>query len=63
LTYMCIHYLGHPFTPPPHHCPASGQNLFHPLVLSFCWRENIRDVKKDTVFCWFELKIAIQRDS
>jgi hypothetical protein len=28
--------------------PTSRQNLFHPLW--FCWRENIRDNKKDIVF-------------
>jgi hypothetical protein len=28
--------------------PASGQNMFYPLILRFCWRENIRDNKKDT---------------
>jgi hypothetical protein len=26
------------------------QNLFCPLVLQICWRENIRDNKKDIVF-------------
>jgi hypothetical protein len=41
-TYMCIHYLGQPL-------PPSRQNLFHPL-LWFCWRENIRDNKKDIAF-------------
>jgi hypothetical protein len=30
--------------------PASRQNLFCPLVLQFCWRENIRDNKKDIAF-------------
>jgi hypothetical protein len=32
------------------HLPTSGQNLFHSLVLRFCWRENIRDNKKDIAF-------------
>jgi O-antigen ligase len=30
--------------------PASGQNLFHPLVLWFCQRKNIKDIKKNIVF-------------
>jgi hypothetical protein len=42
---MSIHCLFH-LSPPPPQPPASGQNLFHPL-LWFCWRENIRDNKKD----------------
>jgi hypothetical protein len=51
-----------PYPPPPH--PASGQNLLHSLIiLWFYWRENVRDNKKDIAFCWFEIKIAIQRDS
>jgi hypothetical protein len=29
---------------------TSRQNLFHPLVLRFCWRENIRGNKKDILF-------------
>jgi hypothetical protein len=29
--------------------PASRKNLFH-LVLWFCWRENIKDNKKDILF-------------
>jgi hypothetical protein len=37
---MCIHYLGH--------LPLQ-QNLF-PLFLWFCWRENIRDNKKNMAF-------------
>jgi hypothetical protein len=46
---MCIHYLGHLPCPPNLHPPTapSGQNVFCPLVLRFCWRENIRDNKKD----------------
>jgi hypothetical protein len=50
-TYMCIHTLfgllpsSHPPQPP----PASGQNLFCPL-LPFCWRENIGDSKKGIMF-------------
>jgi hypothetical protein len=44
-THMYIHCLGHL----PLH-PASRQNLSCPLVLWFCWRDNIRDNKKDTVF-------------
>jgi hypothetical protein len=46
--HMCTRCLGHPSLPSP--TPASGQNLFCLLVLWFCWRENIRDNKKDTVF-------------
>jgi hypothetical protein len=30
--------------------PPFGKNLFYPLVLWFCTRENIRDNKKDRVF-------------
>jgi hypothetical protein len=30
--------------------PAFGQNLFCPLFLQFCWRENIRDNKKNIAF-------------
>jgi hypothetical protein len=41
---MCIHCLCH--LP----CPTSRQILFHPLLFWFCWRENIRDNKKDIVF-------------
>jgi hypothetical protein len=47
--YICLHvytFFG-PESPP---TPASGQNLFHPLVLWFCWRENIGDSKKDLAF-------------
>jgi hypothetical protein len=44
--HICIHCLDHL-----HHLhPTSRQNLFRPLVLWFCWRENIRDNKKDIVF-------------
>jgi hypothetical protein len=32
------------------HLPASGQKLFRPLVLSFCWRKNITVNKKNTAF-------------
>jgi hypothetical protein len=35
--------------PPPSHL-CSGQKLFHPLFPWFCWRENIRDNKKDKAF-------------
>jgi hypothetical protein len=44
-THMCIHCLGHLCHPP---FPASRQNLFCPLVLWFCWRENI--IIRKTVF-------------
>jgi hypothetical protein len=37
-----------PTTPPPR-STASSQNLFHPF-LWFCWRENLRDNKKDIAF-------------
>jgi hypothetical protein len=40
-THMCIHCLS------PFHFQAEP---FCPLVLWFCWRENIRDNKKDTAF-------------
>jgi hypothetical protein len=33
----------------PHH-PTLEQNLFCPLVFRHCWRENIRDNKKNIVF-------------
>jgi hypothetical protein len=49
---MCIHCLCHltiPLPPPPP-AAASGQSLFYPIVLWFCWRENITDNKKDIVF-------------
>jgi hypothetical protein len=36
--------------PAPSSPRLSGQNLFCPLVLWFCWRENIADNKKDTAF-------------
>jgi hypothetical protein len=49
---MYIDCLGH--TTP---TPTSGQNLFHPLVLWFSWRENIRD-KKD-----IELLLVWHKDS
>jgi hypothetical protein len=39
----CVHIVWAP-------CPASRQNLFHLLVLQFCWRGNIRDNKKDLAF-------------
>jgi hypothetical protein len=35
------------FGPP---LPSPPQNLFCPLVYWFCWRENIRDNKKDIAF-------------
>jgi hypothetical protein len=35
---------------PPAQPLASRQNLFCPHLLQFCWRENIRDNKKDIVF-------------
>jgi hypothetical protein len=47
-TYMCIHCLCPlPLPLPP--TPASRQNRFCSLALRFCWRENIRDNKKDIV--------------
>jgi hypothetical protein len=46
-TYMCIHGLDHFPTPPTPSTPTSAQNLFHPLVLQFCWRENIGENKTD----------------
>jgi hypothetical protein len=44
---MCIHCLSH--LPMPL-IPTSRQNLIQPLVLRLCWRESIRDNKKDTAF-------------
>jgi hypothetical protein len=46
--HMFILCLGH--LPPCLPSPAFRKNLFHPLVLWFCWRENIRDNKKDMSF-------------
>jgi hypothetical protein len=43
---MCTHFFG----PPPHSTLPSRQNPLHPLFLQFCWRENIRNNKKDIVF-------------
>jgi hypothetical protein len=48
---MCIHFFIHlPLLPtlPAH--PPFWKNMFCPLVLWFCWRENIGDNKKDTEF-------------
>jgi hypothetical protein len=41
------------FGPPqlPHTlCSASVQKVFWPLILWFCWRENIKDNKRNTAF-------------
>jgi hypothetical protein len=51
ILFYCFYIYLHVYTlfgprPP----PASRQNLFCPLVLWLCWRENIRDNKKNTVF-------------
>jgi hypothetical protein len=46
---MCI-YVYTLFVPPFPLPPASVQNLFYPLILPFCWRENIGGNKKDIVF-------------
>jgi hypothetical protein len=43
---MCIHWLLCPY-PNNAPVPTFKQNLFHPLILLFCWRENIGDNKKD----------------
>jgi hypothetical protein len=43
--------------------PTSRYHLFCPLVLWFCWRENLRDNKKGIAFFQVELKTAIQKDS
>jgi hypothetical protein len=54
--FLSYHFYSHayPLFGPLHHpsppTPSSRQNLFHPLVLWFCWREIIRDNKKDIVF-------------
>jgi hypothetical protein len=44
-THMCIHCFDHLPSP-----PTYEQNNSCPLVLQFCWRENIKDNKKDKVF-------------
>jgi hypothetical protein len=44
-TYKCVHYLSH--SPLPH---ISRKNLFCPLILQLCWRENIRNNKKNIMF-------------
>jgi hypothetical protein len=46
-----------PQTPTP---LTSRQNLFCPF-LQFCWRENIRDNKKDIAFLLVDITIATQR--
>jgi hypothetical protein len=43
-----------PPTSPPPNIPfftTCGQNLFHTLVVQFCWRKNIWDKKKNIAFC------------
>jgi hypothetical protein len=45
--YLHVHTLFGPPTPSHLPTPASWKNLFCPLFLWFCWRENIRDNKKD----------------
>jgi hypothetical protein len=42
--------LGHVPLPSPSLLLASGQNMFCPLVLLFCWRENIGHNKKGIAF-------------
>jgi hypothetical protein len=55
LIYSYVHTLSGPSLPAaPHHSLsptslASRQNLFCPL-LQFCWREDIRNYKKDSAF-------------
>jgi hypothetical protein len=43
----CVYIVWDSSLPPP---TTSRQNLFHPLVLWFCWREDISDNKKDIAF-------------
>jgi hypothetical protein len=43
--YLHVYTLLGPPTP-----PTSMQNLFHPLLFWFCWRENIGDNKKNIAF-------------
>jgi hypothetical protein len=49
--HTCLGHLSHyPLFPPSSPTPlTSRQNLFCPL-LQYCWRENIRDNKKDIIF-------------
>jgi hypothetical protein len=47
--YSYVYTLFGPSLSPAPYTPASRQNLFHPL-LQFCWRENMRDSKKDIAF-------------
>jgi hypothetical protein len=49
-THMCIHCLGHLPSPPPPPPPTSRHNLFCPLLLRYCWRENISNNMKDIAF-------------
>jgi hypothetical protein len=46
----CVYIVWATFPPHIPSTPGSRQDLFHPLVLSFCWRENMRDNKKDITF-------------
>jgi hypothetical protein len=47
--YSYMYTLGHLFPRMHPHPLTYRQNLFHPF-LQFCWRENIRDNKKDIAF-------------
>jgi hypothetical protein len=38
------------FVPPSPPTPGPGKNLFSPLLLWLCWRENLRDSKKKILF-------------
>jgi hypothetical protein len=49
-TFTYMYTLFVPPSPPTPQTPASRHNLFHSLFLRFCWRENLRDNKKESIF-------------
>jgi hypothetical protein len=53
--FTCIYIVS---ATPHTHTHTSRQNLFHPFVLQFCRRKNIRDTKKDIV-----LLLVLDKDS
>jgi hypothetical protein len=63
--FYCFYIYLHVYTlfgpsPPP---AASRQNLFHPLILQFCWRDNLRDNKKNIaiLLVWDKSLLAIHQ--